>query len=77
MLRMLQRMKGCDMNQDTVIWARACTNHPDLSVSVARTVIGTFRVTFRDDDAGAIIETRIFNQCVRATEYAHSLLNQP
>ena len=44
---------------------------------VSRTPIGTYRVTFRDADADATIEQRIFNKCVPATEYAHLLLNQP
>lgn len=63
------------MNQDTAIWARA--NRADgLSVHVNRTVLGTYRVVFRDTDADAIIETRIFNTCVRATEYAHTLIRE-
>ena len=62
--------------QDTPIWARACTRYPELHVTVARTIIGTYRVTFRDADADAVVETRIFNRCTPATEYAHKLLNQ-
>lgn len=65
------------MTDDSVIFARTCVNHPDLSVSVARTIIGTYRMTFRDDDAGAIIETRIFTSCMRAYDAAQLLINQP
>ena len=63
--------------QDTPIWARPCPHYPELHVMVSRTPIGTYRVTFRDADADATIEQRIFNKCVPATEYAHLLLNQP
>ena len=59
---------------DTTIWARQCAQYPELSVSVSRTVIGTYRVVFRDNDA--VIESRVFNSCVRATEHAHNLLDQ-
>ncbi len=65
------------MDQDSIIFSRACVNHPDLSVTVARTPIGTYRMTFRDDDAGAIIETRIFNSADRANECARMLIDQP
>lgn len=64
------------MDQDSIIFSRACVNHPDLSVTVSRTVIGTYRMTFRDDEAGAIIETRIFDKCMRAYECAQILINQ-
>jgi len=43
---------------------------------VSRAPIGTYRVTFTDTDAYAVIEQRIFKTCVRATEYAHTLVNQ-
>jgi|LakMenEpi03Aug12_release.lakeMendotaPanAssembly.Ray.scaffolds.fasta_scaffold3063088_2 hypothetical protein len=65
------------MTDDAVIFARPCVNHPDLSVSVARTIIGTYRMVFRDDEAGAIIETRIFTSCMRAYDAAQLLINQP
>jgi hypothetical protein len=64
------------MNQDTVIFGRACVNHPDLTVSVNRTILGTYRVVFRDTDADAVIETRIFKTCMRAYDYAQTLINQ-
>lgn len=64
------------MDQDTPLWRAPCANHPDLSVTVARTVIGTYRMTFRDDEAGAIIETRIFEKCMRAYECAQQLIDQ-
>jgi len=47
-----------------------------LSVTVSRTPIGTFRVVFRDTEADAIIETRVFDKCTRAYEYAQRLINQ-
>jgi len=72
MLRMLHDMSG----QDTPIWARQCDNYPELRVMVSRAPIGTYRVTFTDTDAYAVIEQRIFKTCVRATEYAHTLVNQ-
>jgi len=72
MLRMLHHMSA----QDTTIWARACPHYPELHVTVARTPIGTYRVTFRDTDADAVINQRVFTKCVPATEYAHLLLNQ-
>lgn len=65
------------MDQDTPLWRAPCANHPDLSVTVSRTVIGTYRMTFRDDDAGAIIETRIFNSADRANDCARMLIDQP
>lgn len=61
---------------DEPIWRAPCANHPELSVKVTRTVIGTYRMVFRDDDAGAIIETRIFNSRSAADECAHRLINQ-
>ena len=63
---------------DTPITARACAHYPELHVTVARTTIGTYRVTFRDADADAdaVIESRIFEKCVRAHEYAYTLINQ-
>lgn len=65
------------MVDDSVIFARPCANHPDLSVFVARTIVGTYRMVFRDDEAGAIIETRIFTSCMRAYDAAQLLINQP
>ena len=65
------------MDQDSPLWRAPCVNHPDLSVTVARTVIGTYRAVFRDDEAGAIIETRIFTSRAVADAYAHRLVNQP
>ena len=58
---------------DTPITARAC---PDdgLAVVVSRTLLGTYRVTFRDTDADQTIETRVFNTCMRAAEYAWTLM---
>ena len=47
-----------------------------LSVTVGRTPIGTFRVVFRDNEAGAVIESRVFNQYANAHEYAQRLINQ-
>lgn len=47
-----------------------------LTVTVGRTPIGTFRVTFRDTDAGAIIETRVFVDRERAIDYARGLIPQ-
>lgn len=64
------------MDQDSIIFSRACINYPDLSVTVARTPIGTYRMTFRDNEAGAIIETRIFEKCMSAYESAQILINQ-
>lgn len=65
------------MDQDSVVFRRACVNHPDLSVTVSRTPIGTYRMTFRDDDADAVIETRVFEKCMRAYECAQKLIDQP
>ena len=64
------------MNQDSMVFRRACVNHPELSVSVGKTPIGTYRTVFRDDEAGAVIETRVFEKCLRAYEYAQRLINQ-
>ena len=47
-----------------------------LSVTVGQTQIGTFRVTFRDTDAGAIIETRVFVNRERAIGFARGLIPQ-
>jgi hypothetical protein len=65
------------MDQDSPLWRAPCANHPDLSVTVSRTVIGTYRMVFRDDEARAIIETRIFNSSSAADNFARMLLNQP
>ena len=64
------------MKNDVVIFGRACVNHPELNVSVGRTLLGTFRVVFRDNEAGAVIESRVFNQYANAHEYAQRLINQ-
>lgn len=61
---------------DNVIFARQCVNYPELSVSVSRTILGTYRMVFRDNDADAVIETRIFKTCMRAYEVAQLLINQ-
>ena len=47
-----------------------------LTVTVGRTPIGTYRVTFRDTDADAIIETRVFVARDRAIDYARGLIPQ-
>jgi hypothetical protein len=65
------------MDQDSPLWRAPCANHPDLSVMVSRTVLGTYRMVFRDDEAEAVIETRIFNSTDRANDYARMLVNQP
>jgi hypothetical protein len=65
------------MDQDSPLWRAPCANHPDLSVTVSRTVIGTYRMVFRDDEVGAIIESRIFNSSSAADNFARMLLNQP
>lgn len=64
------------MNQDSMVFRRACVNHPGLSVSVGKTPIGTYRTVFRDDEADAVIEARVFEKCMRAYEYAQRLINQ-
>ena len=64
------------MKNDIVIFGRACVNHPELSVTVGKTLLGTYRVVFRDTDADAIIETRVFDKCMSAYEYAQRLINQ-
>ena len=61
---------------DTPVFARACAHYPDLHVTVSKTPIGTYRVTFRDNEADAVIESRVFQKCVRAHEYAYTLINQ-
>ena len=61
---------------DTPITARACAHYPELHVTVSKTPIGTYRVTFHDDEAGAVIESRIFEKCMRAYEHAQTLINQ-
>ena len=47
-----------------------------LAVTVGRTPIGTFRVVFRDTDAGAVIETRVFTDRERAIGFARGLIAQ-
>ena len=61
---------------DTPIIARACVHYPDLHVTVSKTPIGTYRVTFRDDEADAVIESRIFTSAARAEEHARMLADQ-
>ena len=63
-------------SDDTPIIARACAHYPELSVTVSKTPIGTYRVTFRDNEADAVIESRIFEKCMRAYEHAQTLINQ-
>lgn len=65
------------MDQDSPLWRAPCANYPDLSVTVSRTVMGTYRMVFRDDEAGAIIESRVFNSASAADSCAHRLINQP
>tara|TARA_R110000868_G_scaffold11327_1_gene55434 strand:- start:302 stop:499 length:198 start_codon:yes stop_codon:yes gene_type:complete len=65
------------MTQDELIWRAPCVNHPELSVTVSRTAVGTYCMMFRDDDARAIIETRIFNYRDSAESCAHRLMTQP
>ena len=69
-------MIGNTDKPDSMIWARPCANYPELYVKVSGTPIGTYRVMFIDTDADAVISQRIFNKCVSATEYAHTLVNQ-
>lgn len=64
------------MYQDSMVFRRACVNHPELSVSVGKTPIGAYRTVFRDDEADVVIETRVFEKCMRAYEYAQQLINQ-
>lgn len=61
---------------DTPITARACAHYPELRVTVARTPIGTYRVTFTDTDADAVIESRVFTSAARAEEHARMLADQ-
>lgn len=65
------------MDQDSPLWRAPCANHPDLSVTVSRTELGTYRMVFRDDEAGAIVESRVFNSRAVADAYARRLVNQP
>ena len=64
------------MKDDSVVFGRACVNHPELTVTVGKTPVGTFRVVFRDTDANAVIESRVFNKCMSAYAYAQRLINQ-
>ena len=64
------------MKDESMVFGRACVNHPELSVTVGRTPIGTFRVVFRDTEADAVIESRVFEKCMRAYEHAQRLINQ-
>ena len=65
------------MTNDEPVWRAPCANHPDLSVTVSRTIVGTYRMVFRDDDAGAVIESRVFNTQSAADNCARILVNQP
>ena len=65
------------MDQDSPLWRAPCANHPELSVTVSRTVLGTYRMVFRDDEAEAVIESRVFNSPSAADDCARMLLNQP
>lgn len=60
---------------DTEIFALASAAD-GLGVTVGRTPIGTFRVVFRDTDAGAVIETRVFTDRDRAIGFASRLIPQ-
>ena len=65
------------MTNDEPVWRAPCANHPDLSVMVSRTIIGTYRMVFRDDDAGAVIDSRVFQTQIAADNCARILVNQP
>jgi hypothetical protein len=47
-----------------------------LAVTVGRTPIGTYRVVFRDTDAGETIGVRVFTDADRAIRYARGLIPQ-
>ena len=47
-----------------------------MSAAVYRAPVG-FRVVFRDDDSGNIVETRHFVTEARALEYARRLIGAP
>ena len=59
---------------DTVLITRTDPEN-GLIVAVSLTLLGTYRVTFRDTDAGQTIETRVFNSAARAGDYAASLVS--
>jgi hypothetical protein len=65
------RPKGWKMDVEILALASAADG---LAVTVGRTPVGTFRVVFRDTDAGAIIETRVFIGRERALEFARNLI---
>ena len=64
------------MVDDSVVFGRACVNHPELTVSVGKTPMRTFRVVFRDSETGSVIETRVFDKCMSAYAYAQRLINK-
>lgn len=45
-----------------------------LSVTLTRTLLGTWRVVFCDDDAERVIESRIFTSRDAAERYASTLI---
>ena len=47
-----------------------------LAVTVCRTPIGTYRVTFRDTDADETIGVRLFTDADRAIGFARGLIPQ-
>ena len=48
-----------------------------MTAAVYRTLLGTFRVVFRDDDSGQTVGERIFVTEARALEYARRLIGAP
>ena len=60
----------------TTIFGRACAHYPELHVIVARTPMYTYRVLFKDTNSDAVIESRVFQKCLRAYEYAYTLIYQ-
>jgi hypothetical protein len=45
-----------------------------LSVTLTRTLLGTWRVVFCDDDAERVIESRVFSRRESAEWYASTLI---
>jgi hypothetical protein len=58
---------------DTPITRRVDTAD-GLSVTLTRTLLGTWRVVFCDTDAGAVIESRVFSTRENAEWYASTLI---
>ena len=46
-----------------------------LSVTLTRTLLGTWRVVFCDDDAERVIESRVFSNREAAEFYASTLIS--